>query len=274
MINIGFVDYINALPLYCGKTPSSPTIKLHFGKPSDLLNNFLSSFYQNKDISSPEVILTGSVGTFFSSTSFLPNYGIAAYKNIPSVNLYAKSSLFSFSSTSSKIAVTHESCSSVALLQVLCHKLWKITPQIISSQTETLLKNYSQYDGVLLIGDSALKNQTLEGLTTYDLTNSWYELTKLPFVFACFLVAPNFSQENLLSHFLETSLQSFENNPKPILEEAKQKSLLPENLLEKYYSFCRYRLETEDLVGLKTFRKYYEELRSSKTLRKTSLIFS
>ncbi|WP_348660491.1 menaquinone biosynthesis protein [Chlamydiifrater volucris] len=274
LIKLGCVDYINALPLYYGGILSFPSVDLWFGKPSELLSRFLTFSPSNRNITPSEVFLTGSTGTFLPSAAFLPTYGIAAYKNILSVNLYAKPSLFSYSSTLSKIAITKESCASVALLQVLCNRLWKINPKFISTSTEILLQNYSQYDGILLIGDTALKNQIIQGLVTYDLANAWYELTRLPFVFACFLLSPNFSQKKLLESFLDTSLKFFEQDPALVLARAKQKTLLPIDYLKRYYSHCQYRLGKEELRGLDTFRKYYEELSSSNHLTKPSALQS
>ncbi|EPP35433.1 menaquinone biosynthesis family protein [Chlamydia ibidis] len=246
----GCVSYINALP-FSLELSKIDDIHLITAPPADLLSRLVQKEFA--------FALTSSVGIMSHSLNSIRGFGIAAHKEILSVNLHASSCFFS--SPSLRIAVTRESRSSVILLNILCHYLWKTPqPEIIELTPEDILSPSGQeYDGCLLIGDSALHNPEIPGFVTYDLAKAWYDLTQLPFVFAMVLTNSSNSHD-IIRDTLDTALSSFERSSEYVIRYAQDRSHLPEDLLRKYYKLCRYRLEDDDYAGFRKFQQYYADL--------------
>ncbi|AAP04980.1 menaquinone biosynthesis protein [Chlamydia caviae] len=245
-ITLGCVSYINAFP-FSLELAKHKEILLHTAPPADLLGKLLDGSLQ--------FALTSAVGLLTHPLGTLPGFGIAAYKKILSVNLYAASTFFT--SEKLRIAATKESRSSVMLLNILCQHLWKTPiPEIIQLTSDKVIEKSEEYDGLLLIGDKALRHPHVPGFTTYDLAQGWYELTQLPFVFAVVL-SNNPQGSAIVQAALESSLSHFEVHPEAAIAQAIERSQLPEALIKEYYSLCRYRLREEDYEGLERFREYY-----------------
>lgn len=87
-----------------------------------------------------------------------------------------------------RVAVDPRSRTSVALLQILFWEfLGRQGVEIVPEEpnVELMLRDY---DGALVIGNSALRIPMLEGVMTHDLAAEWNRFTGLPFVFACWTV--------------------------------------------------------------------------------------
>ncbi|WP_348663767.1 menaquinone biosynthesis protein [Chlamydia vaughanii] len=246
-LTLGCVSYINAFP-FSLELAERNDIFLHTAPPADLLAKLLDGSLQ--------FALTSSVGSLTHPLGKLSGFGIAAYKKILSVNLYAAPTFFT--SGKLRIAATKESRSSVMLLNILCRYLWNTPiPEIIQLSSDDVLKTSSEnYDGLLLIGDKALHHPHISGFSTYDLAQGWYELTQLPFVFAVVL-SNNPQGSATIQTALEQSLSHFEAHPEAAIAKAVERTQLPENLIKEYYSLCRYRLREEDYEGLEKFREYH-----------------
>lgn len=251
-INFGCVNYINALPFSLPLLENS-YLQLHLAPPAELLKKIL-----HHEI---DCALTSSIGTVAQKLQCLPGWGIAAHKHVQSVNLYTSSSFFS--SSKPKVAITNESLSSVALFKILCHNLWQVpSPQIEHlSPSEIINLSPDRYDGLLLIGDAALKHPQIPQFTTHDLAQCWDELTGMPFVFAVVLNRTSWENCSSLIHLaLESALSHFENSPQEVIETAHKRTNLSHKDLRTYYSLLRYRLGEEDYAGLKAFQQYYDRL--------------
>lgn len=246
-LRFGCVNYINALPLLIRTHYSR--ITLHTAPPADLLDQLMAHQL--------DAALTSSFGSLRYSVKVQKGFGIAAYKKILSVNFYGSKDFFS--SSSPRVAVIRESRSSIMLLKILCHYLWEIS-SVSFTEFPAEKVMLSGYEGLLLIGDSALHNLEIPGYITYDLAEAWYTLTGLPFVFAVVLTHQDTFSE--LQEALEASLIEFECDPTSVLLRAQETTLLPESLLNTYYTLCRYRLQEEDYAGLDKFREYYAVISS------------
>ncbi|BAE81549.1 conserved hypothetical protein [Chlamydia felis Fe/C-56] len=245
-ITLGCVSYINAFP-FSLELAKREDILLHTAPPANLLGKLLDGSLQ--------FALTSAAGLLTHPFGKIPGFGIAAYKKILSVNLYAASTFFT--SEKLRIAATKESRSSVMLLDILCRHLWNTSiPEIIQLPADEVIEKAGNYDGLLLIGDKALHHPHIPGFATYDLAQGWYELTQLPFVFAVVL-SNNPQGSDVVQSALESSLHYFETHPEACIERAKERSQLPQDLIQEYYSLCRYRLREEDYAGLEKFREYY-----------------
>ncbi|AAD18654.1 hypothetical protein CpB0535 [Chlamydia pneumoniae TW-183] len=250
-ISLGCVSYINSFPLSLQLIKRND-IRCVLAPPADLLNLLIEGKL--------DVALTSSLGAISHNLGYVPGFGIAANQRILSVNLYAAPTFFN--SPQPRIAATLESRSSIGLLKVLCRHLWRIpTPHILRFITTKVLRQTPEnYDGLLLIGDAALQHPVLPGFVTYDLASGWYDLTKLPFVFALLLHSTSWKEHPLPNLAMEEALQQFESSPEEVLKEAHQHTGLPPSLLQEYYALCQYRLGEEHYESFEKFREYYGTL--------------
>jgi putative solute-binding protein len=241
-LNIGFVSYLNAIPMHLYLQSAAAT--LHFDVPS-ALNKALKEGKLDACLSSATVALD-------EGYEYLP-YCIAAKNEILSVNLYVKDTVTDLSSVC--IALTSQSNASISLLKVLCHHLWKVTPNF------TLLNSpLHSHEAFLLIGDQALQTLHMPGYKVIDLAKSWTELTQLPFVFALFTYKKHTAALDPLVENLETSLLCSEMHMDQVVLAAQKRSSLESTLLRRYYTLCTYRLGEKEREGLNLFARLRKEV--------------
>ncbi|NGX61368.1 MAG: Chorismate dehydratase [Chlamydiae bacterium] len=245
-MKIGCIEYLNALPFtlpfQLGEIPT--THQFIFAGPTEI-----SSLFQKNIL---EAGLTSVTTSFEKGYYTTPSLGIAADKEILSVNLYTRAPKESL--TGKTIGLTSQSSTSISLLQVLAYFFWKQEPLFTALDRTVPL---SAYDAFLLIGDEALQHPSFPEYETIDLATEWHSLTGHPFVFATWIFHspnPSFEEE------LETALTWSEENLPTVVEEAHRRSHLSRELLFHYYSLCRYRLGEEEKLGLQKFKKYYDQI--------------
>ncbi|SPN73634.1 Putative periplasminc binding protein (DUF178) [Chlamydia serpentis] len=247
-INFGCVNYINSFP-FSLELVKREDLRCVLAPPAQLLALLIDDKL--------DVALTSSLGTISNNLGYIPGFGIAAHQQILSVNLYAAPTFFTASQP--RIAATLESRSSIGLFKVLSKYLWCVpTPHILRFPTTKVVRQTPEdYDGLLLIGDAALSYPEIPGFITLDLASGWYELTKLPFVFAVLLHNTSWKENPLPNLALEEALKRFESSPEEVVRKAHEHTGLNPSLLKKYYTLCHYRLGEEHYASLKKFREYY-----------------
>lgn len=185
-VRLGAVEYLNARPLVAG-LDRSPRFSLRFDLPSrcaDLLHD--------ADI---DVGLIPSIEYLRapSSTSYaiVPDLAIASDGPVASVALYTRRPMADVRS----IALDTSSRTSVALVHVLCPRVFGIRPELHSHGPD-LPAMLAGADAALIIGDNALVQEAGEILLPVsagrktvtvekiDLGSVWTEATGLPFVYA------------------------------------------------------------------------------------------
>ncbi len=252
----GCVNYINALP-FSLELAKKKDILLDLEPPAFLLKKLIKGDLR--------MALTSAFGGVSHPFSQVEGFGIAAYQRIMSVTLYAKESFFS-PKERIRLAATHDSRSSLILLLILCCYIWDLPcPDIDFYAPQDLIQLPSDiYDGLLLIGDAALRHPTLAPYRSYDLATVWSEATQLPFVFATVLSSDT-SMIPYMKEVLDNALSVFEQNPQHVLYIAQERTQLPIDLLTRYYHLCRYRLHDTDYAGLEKFKEYYGKIQQEAT---------
>lgn len=136
----------------------------------------------------------------------LGEFGIASECAVQSV-LFLSQIPFSAFTPAHRVKLTHESITSVNLLGLL------FGYQHGFDNLPMLANDYEEYDGELLIGDSALARlHNEQDMYVMDLSEQWNQYQKLPFVFARWVInkdAPNEFREELkqwLSTFVENEM--------------------------------------------------------------------
>lgn len=243
MLKLGVISYLNSFPLlpfipnYCHVERAPP-----------------------RQLS--EQLLRGQLDAAFISSAALLNHkeqlssqyklGIAANNEVKSVCLYTRKEPSQIAS----IALSPESLSSVALLKILCEKLWKIkATHRVYTQPEQ-----APCDAYLLIGDAALNHKS--PLETLDLAQGWRSLTGLPFVFGCYCYRKDLFPEKyrlalelenkLADHPLSfSSLEEAQTLLEPLGVPAQQ---LSERSLQ-YWQLLHYKLNGADRQSLNLFEQ-------------------
>lgn len=250
---LGVPPYANVAPLYRFLEGGWP---LRQGVPAEL----------------NRLVLSGEVGLSLVSSYFylvhqeelglLPDFSVAVLGRVYSVNLFHKGNLADLQ----RVALTTESATSVALLQLLLRERG-IAPSY--QRAEGALELLETYDGVLLIGDRAIQAyaqllpslpETPHALPTrfgevevVDLSMLWFARTRLPFVFAVWA----YRKENppplgLVQALRRARRQGLARLGEVAEGEARRLGVHPA-LMEHYLWNFRYHLEEPDRLGLAAF---------------------
>ena len=172
-VRLGAVGYLNARPLVYG-LEQNPRFSLRYDLPSRCAELLHAGDIDLGLIPSIEY-LRGS------DYRIVPNLAIASRGAVASVALYTKRSMADVRS----IAMDTSSRTSVALVQVLCVRMFNIQPTI-EMRGPDLVDMLDRSDAALIIGDNAL---LLDGAAArdakkIDLGEAWTVMTGLPFVYA------------------------------------------------------------------------------------------
>ena len=180
-IRLGAVGYLNARPLVFG-LDRSPRFHVRYDIPAECARLLHAGATDLGLIPSIE-FLRGP-----EPYRIVPEVAVASDGAVASVALYTKGPIDAVRT----IAMDATSRTSVALVGVLCARLWNIQPRI-ESRAPDLTTMLDGVDAALIIGDNALlwspeDVRCAGGLAgdveKIDLGSAWKELTGLPFVYA------------------------------------------------------------------------------------------
>lgn len=183
-IRVGAVSYLNTKPLIYGfeQGMMSDQIELSINYPSQVAQRLLSG---DLDIGLVPVAVLPQLKEYH----IISDYCISCDGPVASVCLFSEVPLNEITD----IFLDYQSMTSVALLKILLKEHWKINPKLneASAGYESKIKHTT---AGLVIGDRALQMQN-QFAYTYDLGQSWKELTGLPFVFAVWVSREVVSKE-------------------------------------------------------------------------------
>jgi chorismate dehydratase len=256
MLKVGIIDYINTYPLLGGFLTGNVEAEVRFisGVPS-VLNRLLRE--GKSDLS---FVSTLEYLNHRERYTLLPGYCIAGNHKLRSVNLYTKHPLSELDEK--RIALTSDSQASVALLKLLCHHYWKVSPEFVSGVEDP---SASQHEAFLLIGDQALKRDRFPGYITVDLAQAWYYATGLPFVFAV-LAARNETIEHAGDEVLEfmerlqLSFQWSQENRDQMILMGKKKLGADRECVALYFERLVVELGQSERRGIALFNHLYQTI--------------
>lgn len=171
-VRLGAVGYLNARPLVYG-LEDSPRFVVRYDVPSKCA--------QLLDGGGIDVGMIPSIGYVGGGDAYriVPDLAIASKGPVASVALFTTRPISDVTS----IAMDTSSRTSVALLRVLCQRLFAIQPRL-EAVTPNLSAMLAGADAALVIGDNALLWTKLAGVEKIDLGEAWTSMTGLPFVWA------------------------------------------------------------------------------------------
>jgi chorismate dehydratase len=173
-VRLGAVGYLNARPLVYGLQASSQ-FDLRFDVPSkcaELLHEgaidlgLIPSIEYNHPITRMEY-------------SIVPDLAIASSGPVASVAIYSRRAIHDVRS----ISLDTSSRTSVALVRVLCKRVFQIAPRL-DHRGADLDDMLAACDAALIIGDNALVRDGDDTIQKIDLGEIWMATTGLPFVYA------------------------------------------------------------------------------------------
>lgn len=188
MIRIGALSYLNTIPFIYGLK------KYNLISEDNIVYNFPSNSAKSLINNDVDVALIPSVALrFLKNYSIISNFCIGSEKEVDSVCVYSDVNI----NDVKEIILDYQSNTSVELLKIIIKDYWKISPKLINSK-EGYESNIKGSTAALVIGDRAF---ALNGKYkyTYDLASLWYQMTNLPFVFACWVTTVKLSDDFILN---------------------------------------------------------------------------
>ena len=177
-IRLGAVGYLNARPLVYG-LDAVPRFSVRYDVPSECARLLHEGTIDVGLIPSIEFLRGGPF-------RIAPDLAIASRGTVASVAIYTTRPIREVRS----IALDTSSRTSVALVSVLCARLFKIQP-VLERRGPDLRDMLAHSDAALIIGDNALFldyksaiSNRQSAIEKVDLGDAWTTLTGLPFVWA------------------------------------------------------------------------------------------
>jgi chorismate dehydratase len=250
VIRLGAVEYLNARPLVVG-LDHNPAFDLRFDIPAQCAALLHSGAIDVGLIPSIEYLRGDPY-------CIVPDLAVASRGAVASVALYTRRATADIRS----IALDTSSRTSVALVKVLCARVFGIEPTF-ESHGPDLAAMLERADGALLIGDRALLqppvSDPLAPLAKIDLGETWTRATGLPFVYAFWAGRPG----ALASHHVgalqrarDEGLASLEAVAAAYFSDPAERALGARYLRDNIW----YRMGEDERAGLELFYRYAHEL--------------
>lgn len=258
-LKIGEIGYANCYPLFSALKGGFDCTGYRFvqGVPAELNKKLNAGMIDVSPSSSIEY------ATSFQKYVILPDLSISAVDAVQSVLLFSRIPIFNLNGQ--PVALTKESDTSVALLQIIFNKFYGFHNIFIHSP-EPLKETLTIFPAMLLIGDVALKEAAAHpDLFVYDLGALWYRFTSLPFVFALWIlrreVAENYPREvvGLVSN-LHAAKKSARESLDLLADTSGYASWMGHDRLVNYWRNISYDLNAPHLESLKRFYAYAAEI--------------
>lgn len=251
-ILIGRISYINVAPVYYGLDNGKlPKWFNMVTQPPCILNKMMEE--GKIDIGPVSAV---AYAKHYKDWLIIPELSIGCDGDVLSVIVVSRVPLEQLNNK--KVIFTDESATAVALLKLIFIKK-KVFPIIKTGKVHILNDIPNDVDAALIIGDSALTYAWENCFPyIYDLGAMWNEMTKLPFIFALWVVKKRFAQENveIVSYVCDAFIASRkmgEMNIEQIIKSSSQKIGIDIQLSAKYFSLLNCYLDNRQILGLKTF---------------------
>jgi len=279
-VRLGAVGYLNARPLVYG-LDQSPRFDVRYDVPSECARLLHANEIDVGLIPSIEYLRGGPY-------SVVPDLAIASHGAVASVALFATKPMRDVQS----VAMDTSSRTSVALVRVLCARLYHITPAI-ESRGPDLDDMLARCDAALIIGDNALfaepakstvygrQQSTVDSrqstgvyrreftggrqatelmIEKIDLGEAWLELTGLPFVYAFWAGRADALSKDDVARLQRARDEGIERPEQLAREYLADSAPDRQELGGRYLRHnIKYHLGDEERAGLERFYRYAAE---------------
>ena len=253
---VGRIDFINTAPVYLGIETGRVTCpgRTVLGPPARLNRLLAEGEIQVSAVSS------AAYAWNFPNWLLLPELSISARGAVRSVVLrFAREPA---RGRPYRAALTHKSGTAQALVRILLAERYGAIPEC---HEVNLDRGVPQgFDGILVIGDDALRLASLEERYpgTLDLGEAWLDWTGLPFVFGVWAVDRAFAEQHrseavAVASALHRSKEEGKENLEAAALRAAVRSGVNHGVCREYLEHIEYDLGPEHRAGLTLF---YEKL--------------
>jgi chorismate dehydratase len=258
-VRLGAVEYLNARPLVYGLA-DSPRFSLRFDLPSRCADLLHAGAVDLGLIPSIEFARGAEGG---NSYAIVPDLAIASDGPVTSVAIYTTRSIEDVRS----IALDTSSRTSVALVRVLCGRVFGIAPAL-EGRGPDLGDMLLSSDAALIIGDNALlqdageiprSDGTLVTVEKIDLGEVWARTTGLPFVYAFWAGRPGClaaGDVEELQRVRDRGIEHPEDIARAYFPDSASRQAVGADYLRDN---IKYSLGARERAGLEAFYRYAEE---------------
>jgi chorismate dehydratase len=250
-LRFGVLSYVNCLPatlaLETGRV-GDPRLQLSHGSPAELNAMMAAGELDVSLVSTAEFLDRRPL------YQRLPDFSLWCDGWVESVTLHSPLSKEQLLDASPVFAVTPESATSVALLQLLVPRA-RLVPFSSLEQARSGLQDGS-FQGVLLIGDRALQPPDwARELQAHDLGAWWKERSGLPMTFAVWVARAELDTERvqLATQLLAASRQWGQQLTPELLAEGEARSGVDQERLRRYFQRLQYKTTARSAEGLVEF---------------------
>jgi chorismate dehydratase len=257
MLRVGFIDYLNCLPLRLGLEASSGLegVELVGGTPAKVNAALLSGEVELGLVSS------ASWARNRDRLKRLEGYGIASDGPVMSVLLATREG--SRLSEARRVALTSESATSHSLARLILERVYSASPlyEVVSTRPEWAM---AEYDAALFIGDTALRLRRMRGVVVYDLGEAWERFAGLPMVYAVWASRGDSALYGFWRERVARAVSWAGEHLDEVVAEARRLGApaTEEDLRKYFYSCIGYRLGAREEEGLKRYLSEGELLTS------------
>jgi chorismate dehydratase len=247
-IKVSAVLYLNSAPFIFGlnNSPVKDEIELSLDIPSTCAEKLING---SVDIG----LIPVAAILELKESHIISDYCIGAVGQVNSVMLVSEFPLQQIKT----ILLDYQSRTSSLLIQILSKNHWHIHPDF-KNATEGYEKNIKENVAGLIIGDRALimkKNFKY----AFDLSEAWFEMTSLPFVFACW-VANKKLENSFIKRFNFALKYGIDRIDKVIAQAGKDE--IPNTVKQQYLNKnMSYFLDDKKNEGMNLFFDYVSKLK-------------
>ncbi len=257
MIRVGFISYLNTLPIYWAienkVVDLGSDVELVSAVPS-VLNNMLSE--GRLDIS---VVSSFEYALNYKKYLILPELSIASKGEVKSVLFLSK---FPIEELDGRVVYLTKASLTSKYLMLYIFKRKSISPKLVEFSLANSIPKKG-YSGILLIGDDALRFRSSNTFPfVYDLSALWKDYFDLPFVFALWCVRRQtyLERKDKVERLWKSLLKSKNIGKRMFHKIASTKALelgLSYDECLSYLNVLHFDLEKEYIQGL---RKFFSEM--------------
>jgi chorismate dehydratase len=258
-LKVGRISYLNSVPYFelletCGFSGI-----LLDGVPS-ALNHMLSDGQIDASLSS-----SIEYARHWQEYIILPGHSISSINEVKSVLFFSARDLQDLSGQT--VYLTGESATSICLLKIVLETFHGQKDIRYVTTDESLENLVARNESVLLIGDRALKMANSCPVTTqcYDLGTLWFQATKLPFVYALWMIrkeAVHCCSDKIsdLQEQLTLSRDRLLSQMQLHTAKAAARTGFTTDLVLSYWQTINYQLDEAHIKGLQLFYTLAEDL--------------
>jgi len=256
-VRLGRIGYINCYPVYgaIDRGVVKVSAELVTGTPAELNDLLVAG---ELDVS---VISAVEYARHSRDLVLLPDVAISSDGAVRSVMLFSRVPATALNDV--PVLLSASSRTSVGLLELLCHDVWKVQPRCAQVRAEaadlTALAGLP-HQAVLVIGDPALLLGSMHAYPhVYDLGTEWRRWTGLPFVFAVWAARRASGGGETRAAVARIHAQILKSrdwglaNLDELARSASAATKVPENECRSYFSGLDYALTDRHLAGLTLF---------------------